>query len=174
MLCGRHARPGILLPDIRDFQLALGYRALVIQNLRPLILRPRQSLVINSFEIGTEGVGDVGALHLHEQLALLDVGAKLRVDRNHTAGSQGDNRDGPGNVGIHRAGNVQRGGGRILRGRRDRKSLGPIDGDEVDTTLTFDLHRRGRLRCLILLLAVATTQPTHAQSRCDDRPILHE
>ena len=127
---------GVLLGVVRDFQLALGNRALVIKNLGSFVLRPRQSLVVDRLQVLIEGVGDVGALHLHQQLALLDVGADLGVNRNHTAGGDRNDRDGSGNIRIDRTGHVERRGRRILRGGGDGKAVWVIDGDEADTALT--------------------------------------
>ena len=165
---------GILLAVIGDFQLAFGDRALVVKNFGAFVLRPRQSLVVDRLQVLIEGVGDVGALHLHEQLALLDEGSDLRVDRNHPAGGDGDDRDGSGNIGIDRAGDIERRSRRILRGGDDRKAVWVIDGDEADAALVLHLHGRRRLRGLIMLLAAATTQHPKTESRCDDHGVLHE
>ncbi len=125
----------ILLAVIRDLQLALGNRALVIKNLGSFVLRARQPLVVDRLQVLIEGAGDVGALHLHEQLALLDVVSDLRMNRNHPARGQRNDRDGSGNIGIDRAGDVQRRGRLILRWQYDGKASGMIDGDEVDALL---------------------------------------
>ena len=84
LLRRRQIRLGVLLGVVRDFQLALGDRTLVIENLGSFILRMRQSLVIDRLQVLIEGVRDVSTLHLHEQLALLDEGADLGMNRNHT------------------------------------------------------------------------------------------
>ena len=92
----------ILLAIIGDFQLALGDRALFVKNFGSFVLRSRQSLVVDRLQVLIEGVGDVGALHLHEQLALFDVGADLGVNRNHPAGGYRNDRDRSGNIRIDR------------------------------------------------------------------------
>ncbi len=164
----------VLLGVVRDFQLALGNRALVIKNLGSFFLRPRQSLVIDRLQVLIEGVGDVGALHLHEQLALLDVGADLGMNRNHTAGGYRNDRDGSGNIRIDRAGHVERRGRRILRSCRYGKAVGMIDCDEGDTALIHHLHGRRGLSCFIMLLAAATAQHGKTESGCDKHRSLHE
>jgi hypothetical protein len=62
----------------------------------------------------------------------------------------------------------------MFRGSKEGKTLGMIDGDEVDALLVLDLRRRRRLRCLIMLLAAATSQYRKTESRCDDHLVLHE
>ncbi len=132
---------GVLLAVVRDLQLALGNRALIVKNFRSLILGTRESLVVDRLQVLIEGIGDVRALHLHEQLALLDEGAELGVDGNHPAGGDRNNRDGARDVGVDCPGYIQRRSRGILRGRRDRKAVWVIDGDQADAALT--LHLRG-------------------------------
>ena len=104
----------ILLAVIGNLQLAFGDRALVEKNLGPVVLRMRASrLVVDRFQILIKGAGDVGALDLHEQLALADIVSNSRMERDHTAGGQGNNRNGAGDIGIDGTGDVQGGGGLI-------------------------------------------------------------
>src|ERR1700721_4602180 len=87
----------VLLAVVRDFQLAFGDRALLVKDFGSLVLRPRQSLVVDRFQVLIEGVGYVGALHLHQQLALGDKSTDLSVNSYDSSGSYGDERDLTGN-----------------------------------------------------------------------------
>ncbi len=82
-------------------------------------------LVIHRFEIGIEGVGDVGTLHLEEQLAFFDVVVEAGLDVDDAAIGEGDDGNFARDVGEDAPGDVELGGDLHLLGG-DKRELGYI------------------------------------------------
>jgi hypothetical protein len=85
-----------------------------------------QVLVVYRLQIGVEGGGHIGTLHLHDQLTLVDEVAQPDVQRHHAAVGQGEHRNLTRDIGVDRAGHLQRaqhlpGGG--LHQRKARRAL---------------------------------------------------
>ena len=78
-------------------------------------------LVVDCFQIGVEGIGDVRALHAEQQLALFHVVVKARFDVDHAAIGKRDDRNFAGDVGKDGPGSVQFSGSFDLTGGDDRE-----------------------------------------------------
>ena len=119
-------------------------------------------LVVDGFQVGVEGVGDVRALHFEEQLAFFHVVVEAGLDVDHAAVGQRDDGNLAGDVGKDGAGGVQLGGGLDLssRGERELGHVVVVDGDQVHVGHLDDLGWRRRAIALLLALAAAR-EPRH-------------
>ena len=89
------------------------------------------ALVGDGLEIGIERVGAVGALNLEQQLAFANVVVKARLDIDHTAAGQRDDRDFASDVGKHRSSNVKLSRRIISFSPNQRELVGLIDRDQA-------------------------------------------
>ena len=71
-------------------QHGLGDGAVFVEVLGAEIRLVVQLLVVHGLEVGIEGVGDVGALHLKEELAFFHVVVEARLDIDNTAVGERD------------------------------------------------------------------------------------
>ncbi len=98
LLGGGEGSLGIVFGVLGDLELAGGDGALVVEELGPVELNLGEAFVVDGLEVVAEGAGDVGALDLHQELALVDEVTDARVDVEYAAGRDGDYGDGAGHV----------------------------------------------------------------------------
>ena len=148
---------GVLLRVFGLLQHGLRDCAVLEQIVGPHVSHVGHVLVVGRLEIGVEGAGDVRALHLQQQLALLHVVVEAGLDVHHAAVGDRDDRNLARDVGKDGAGSRQ------LRRRFDlprcERELGRIVGVDGDQVHVGNLNHFGRRRrAVALILALAATE----------------
>ena len=117
-------------------------------------------LVVGGFQIGIECIGDVGALHLEQQLAFLHVVVEAGLDVDHAAIGQRDDGNFARDVGKDCAGCVQLGGGLDLPAAASGNLATSfvVDGDQVHVGDLDNLCRRRSAIALLLVFAAGESQ----------------
>ena len=106
-----------------------------------------RDFVGNGLAVVGEGAGEIGAAHLHQQLALVHPVSQARIDLDDASRSYRDHRHVARDVGIDRAGGFERPACRRTAGPWKRELLGMSDLEKARVGLGFDLGRRRRPAC---------------------------
>ncbi len=134
----------LLFGLLRDFEILLGNGAAVVQDLGARELGVREFLVGHGLAIIRKGLGEIGALHAHEKLALLYGVTQARANFHDTPGRQGDHGDTARDVDADHAGNAQFGSSGTVGYGGQREALRMIHRDQGAILFIYHL-RRGRV-----------------------------
>ena len=146
LLGGLDIHLGLLFGVLGHFEILGGDGPLVEQKLRAVQLGVRQLLVGHGVAVVGQRLGDIGALHPHEQLALGHFVAQLGAEIHHASRSQRDHRHVARHVGAHHAGDVQLRSGHPQFRVGDGELLRMGDGEDVLIAFVHHFGRRRRPR----------------------------
>lgn len=103
-------------------------------------------LVVDGLEIAIEGGGDVGALNIHDELALMDVIAELDMEGDDATVGEREDREFAGDIGVDRAGDLECAANGLRRCLDEGEAAGTVDVNDVRASDFFYLGG-GRSRC---------------------------